>query len=68
MRTDTVRILGPAPAPLERVKQVHRYQLLIKASSRPPLHRVLEQLTAHLDEQKLGGTRVMIDVDPVSLL
>jgi primosomal protein N' (replication factor Y) len=68
VRTDTVRILGPAPAPLERVKQVHRYQLLIKASSRPPLHRLLEQLRAHLDDQKLGGTRVFIDVDPVSLL
>jgi primosomal protein N' (replication factor Y) (superfamily II helicase) len=68
VRTDTVRILGPAPAPLERVKQVHRYQLLIKASARPPLHRVLEQLRVHLEDQKLGGTRVMIDVDPVSLL
>ncbi len=68
VRTDTVRILGPAPAPLERVKQVHRYQLLIKASSRPPLRRVLDQLGSHLDQQKLGGTRIMIDVDPVSLL
>jgi primosomal protein N' (replication factor Y) len=68
VRTDTVRILGPAPAPLERVKQVHRYQLLIKASSRPPLHRLLEQLRTHLDEQKLGSTRIFIDVDPVSLL
>jgi len=68
VRTDTVRILGPAPAPLERVKQLHRYQLLIKASSRPPLHRLLEQLRTYLDEQKLGSTRVFIDVDPVSLL
>jgi primosomal protein N' (replication factor Y) len=68
VRTDSVRILGPAPAPLERVKQVHRYQLLIKASSRTPLHRVLDQLRTHLEAQKLGGTRIMIDVDPVSLL
>jgi len=68
VRTDAVRILGPAPAPLERVKQVHRYQLLIKASSRTPLHRVLEALRTHLETQKLGGTKVLIDVDPVSLL
>src|SRR5213076_2228200 len=27
---DAVRVLGPAPAPLERVKQLHRYQLLLK--------------------------------------
>jgi hypothetical protein len=32
------------------------------------LHRLLEQLRVHLDEQKLGSTRVFIDVDPVSLL
>jgi len=68
VRTDAVRILGPAPAPLERVKQVHRYQLLIKASSRTPLHRVLDALRAHMEAQKLGGTKVLIDVDPVSLL
>ena len=68
VRTDSVRILGPAPAPLERVKQVHRYQLLIKATSRPPLHRMLEKLRTYIDEQKLGGTRIQIDVDPVSLL
>jgi len=68
VRTDSVRILGPAPAPLERVKQVHRYQLLIKATSRPPLHRLLGKLRTYIDEQKLGGTRIQIDVDPVSLL
>jgi len=68
VRTESVRILGPAPAPLERVKQVHRYQLLIKAASRPPLHRMLEKLRVYVEEQKLGGTRIQIDVDPVSLL
>ena len=68
VRTDAVRIIGPAPAPLERIKHVHRHQLLIKASSRNALHRLLQQLQTHLEETKMGGTRVMIDVDPVSLL
>jgi primosomal protein N' (replication factor Y) len=68
IRGDTVRILGPAPAPLERVKNLHRYQLLIKAGSRSTLHRLLTALREHLDGKKLGGTRVMVDVDPVSLL
>jgi primosomal protein N' (replication factor Y) (superfamily II helicase) len=68
VRTDAIRILGPAPAPLERIKQVHRQQLLIKAGSRTALHRLLQQLQAHLEEKKIGGTRVMIDVDPISLL
>jgi primosomal protein N' (replication factor Y) len=68
VRGDDVRILGPAPAPLERVKRLHRYQLLIKAGSRSTLHRLLEALRSHLDGKKLRGTRVMVDVDPVSLL
>jgi primosomal protein N' (replication factor Y) (superfamily II helicase) len=68
VRGDNVRVLGPAPAPLERVKQLHRYQLLIKAGSRTTLHRVLTALRDHLDGKKLSGTRVMVDVDPVSLL
>jgi primosomal protein N' (replication factor Y) len=68
VRGDSVRILGPAPAPLERVKRLHRYQLLIKAGSRSTLHGLLVSLREHLDAKKLGSTRVWVDVDPVSLL
>jgi primosomal protein N' (replication factor Y) len=68
MRGDSARILGPAPAPLERVKQLHRYQLLIKAGSRKTLHHLLTALRDHLEAKKLSSTRVMVDVDPVSLL
>jgi primosomal protein N' (replication factor Y) len=67
-RGDSVRILGPAPAPLERVKRLHRYQLLIKAASRSTLHRLLVELRGYLDGKKLGATRILIDVDPTSLL
>jgi primosomal protein N' (replication factor Y) len=68
LRTTAIRILGPAPAPLERIKRVHRHQLLIKSSSRSALHRVLEGLQRHLEEMKIGATSVIIDVDPMSLL
>src|SRR5437867_12851743 len=68
VRSKTVRILGPAPAPLERIKKVYRHQLLIKSASRATLHHMLEKLQAYVEEKKIGGTRVIIDVDPVSLL
>jgi primosomal protein N' (replication factor Y) len=68
VRTRDVRILGPAPAPVERIKRVHRHQLLIKSSSRAALHRMLEQLRGYLEEKKVGPTKVIIDVDPVSLI
>jgi primosomal protein N' (replication factor Y) len=68
VRQDSARIIGPAPAPLERVKKLHRYQLLIKAGSRSTLHQLLVGLREHLDGKKLGSTRVFVDVDPISLL
>ena len=68
IRSNAIRILGPAPAPLERIKHVHRHQLLIKSSSRAALHHMLERLQAYIEEKKVGATRVIIDVDPVSLL
>src|SRR5262245_5639133 len=68
VRSNATRILGPAPAPLERLKRLHRHQLLIKSASRAALHQMLERLQAYIDEKKIGATRVIIDVDPVSLL
>jgi primosomal protein N' (replication factor Y) len=68
MRSESVRILGPAPAPLERIKRMHRHQLLIKSSSRATLHRMLEGLQRYIEDKKIGPTKVIIDVDPISLL
>src|SRR5438552_8619484 len=67
-RSNAIRILGPAPAPLERIKLMHRHQLLIKSSSRTTLHQMLERLQIYIEEKKIGATRVIIDVDPVSLM
>jgi len=68
LRSPSVRVLGPAPAPLERIKRVHRHLLLIKALSRSALHVMLQKLQAHIDDKKIGATKVIIDVDPVSLM
>jgi len=68
LRSNAIRILGPAPAPLERIKRMHRHQLLIKSSSRSTLHHLLDRLRQHIEDRKIGVTRVIIDVDPVSLL
>jgi primosomal protein N' len=41
---------------------------LIKSASRSALHHMLSRLEQYIEEQKIGPTRVIIDVDPVSLL
>lgn len=67
-RSPAIRILGPAPSPLEKINRVYRHQLLVKASTRPPLRSLLEKLRGHLEEKKVSPNRVILDIDPVSLL
>ncbi|MGQ9918666.1 MAG: replication restart helicase PriA, partial [Bryobacteraceae bacterium] len=63
-----VRILGPAEAPVPRLKGEHRYQILVKALSRSRLNEMLNALRSHAAEQKWPATALVVDVDPVSLL
>lgn len=68
LRTPSIRILGPAAAPIQKLKRTYRHQLLIKSTSRANLHSTLNRLQTHLEEQNTSPTKVIIDVDPVSLM
>jgi primosomal protein N' (replication factor Y) len=60
-----LRVLGPAPAPLGRLRGEYRAQLLIKGSHRQRMREiVLAAIAARPELQR----RVMVDVDPVSVL
>lgn len=63
-----LKILGPAEAPVPRLRQEFRYQLLLKSSSRKLLSETLLRLRNHALEQKWSPTALVIDVDPLSLL
>ena len=63
-----VRILGPAEAPVQRLKAEYRYQVLIKASSRKTLNDLLRRSIALGRERKWPVTALVVDVDPLSLL
>ena len=63
-----VELLGPVPAPMERRAGRHRAQLLLQASSRAPLHRLLASLLPQLEN--MPGARAVrwsLDVDPIDL-
>jgi len=64
----SVKVLGPAPSPVERIRGRFRMQSLLRSQERPPLRRVLGQLIAALDEYHRDNVRVAIDVDPVQML
>jgi primosomal protein N' (replication factor Y) (superfamily II helicase) len=63
-----VKVLGPAEAPVPRLLDEFRYQLLIKAASRQVLHDLLHKLREFAAKEKWSPTALVIDVDPYSLL
>ena len=64
---EKLRIMGPAEAPVARVKNEYRYQFLIKAASRTALNELLQRIRSFALERKWGATALVIDVDPLSL-
>jgi primosomal protein N' (replication factor Y) (superfamily II helicase) len=63
-----LKILGPAEAPVHRLKNEFRYQLLIKSTSRKKLNELLNRVRQYGLDQKWGQTALVIDVDPLTLL
>ncbi len=59
------RVLGPAPAPLSRLKGEYRAQLFIKGTNRPAMREALQAVLATRPELR---RRTIVDVDPISVL
>lgn len=65
---DHVRILGPAPAPLARLRGQYRFFILLKSSRRRRLTAILARLADQLEQEGQQGGHVALDVDPTSLM
>ena len=63
-----VRVLGPAAAPLARLKKEHRFQFLLKAQKRSVLTKLMSGAMSFADAKEIPQTAVLVDVDPLSLL
>lgn len=67
-RIGSVQLLGPAPAPMERLGGRFRARLLLQSGSRAALHETLARLVSVIDElPHVRQVRWSIDVDPVDL-
>lgn len=62
------RILGPAPAPLARLKGEYRVQLLIKCRNRRELRRIIDDALKGLNERKINLRSINVEIDPVSIM
>jgi primosomal protein N' (replication factor Y) len=61
-----VQVLGPAPAPMERIKGKHRWHLVLKAPDLRALNKALRPALEGLDRKSRQG--LTVDVDPVNLM
>jgi primosomal protein N' (replication factor Y) len=64
--TEGVRVLGPAPAPMTKLRGQYRYQIQLQAPESEPLHSVVRAATGDL---KLpAGLVWTVDVDPWDMM
>ncbi len=68
MRGKETILLGPAPAPIARVRGQYRFQLLLLSQKRD-LIRSLAEEGRNIVEEKFGRKcKVIVDVDPMNLM
>jgi primosomal protein N' (replication factor Y) len=63
-----IRVLGPAAAPITRLKRDYRYHFLLKSASREKLNALLRAMLAYAGEQKIPRSNLIVDVDAVWLM
>jgi len=68
MQLENVRVLGPASAPIMRIKRIYRFHILLKAAQRQALARTLRAALSHAEEVGIPRRNLVIDVDAVSLM
>ncbi|MEJ2135952.1 MAG: primosomal protein N' [Desulfofustis sp.] len=59
-------IHGPAPAPLERLRDRYRWQIMLKATKLQPLHGLVDWISTTF--QAPAKTRMTVDIDPENML
>jgi primosomal protein N' (replication factor Y) len=65
---EQTRVIGPAEAPVPKLKKEFRYQLLVKAANRPALRRAILAIREHGVAKKWKATSLVLDVDPLNLM
>jgi primosomal protein N' (replication factor Y) len=67
-RLEKVRVMGPAAAPIVRLKRVYRYHFVLKAEKRQTLGAALRAMLVFADGKGIPRRNLMVDVDAVHLM
>jgi primosomal protein N' (replication factor Y) len=63
-----IRVLGPAAAPITRLKRDYRYHFILKSPSREKMNALLRAMLAEAAARKIPRTQVIVDVDAMWLM
>jgi len=63
-----VKILGPAAAPLARLRKDYRFQFVLKSPQRSALAQALSGAVDFCAAKEIPDTAVIVDVDPATLM
>ena len=61
-----LQILGPAPAPIEKIRNIYRWQVLLKSNDLQRLHGIVKYIMATV--KKGRNEKLIVDVDPENML
>ena len=68
-KPESMRVLGPAPAPIERIRKRYRWQVMVKSANIAPMRAALAAMRAKVAEHaRRESVYLIIDIDPVSML
>ena len=68
-KVDAMRVLGPAPAPIERLRGRYRWQVVVRSAEAAAMRAALASMQRQLgDRDARDGVFVGIDLDPVNML
>jgi primosomal protein N' (replication factor Y) len=62
-----VKVLGPAAAPLARLRREYRFQFVLKSPQRAVLAKALGGCLDFCASKEIPGSAVIVDVDPTNL-
>jgi primosomal protein N' (replication factor Y) len=63
-----VRVLGPAAAPIVRLKRIFRYHFVLKAEKRSVLGETLRAMLLRAEVEGIPRRSLVVDVDAVHLM
>jgi primosomal protein N' (replication factor Y) len=67
-RPERVRVMGPATAPIARLKRIYRFHFVLKAERRDALGKALRAMLAFAEAEGIPRRNLTVDVDAVHLM